>query len=121
MKKLFLAGLAVMGLAACGASPKQLCGDMANTLCQRAFECADATTKASAGFIGVYGANESECKTKWNSTMCANVTDDKPCTDSSKKYNASKASACIDDYKKASCETLNGGTFTSGNCNSVCE
>lgn len=104
----------------CGMTPTQTCKETITTVCKRVFECYDATTKASTQFIGLFGASETECNSKWNSTQCANVTDSNPCSDSSKTYSSSKAAACIDDYKAASCATLTGGTFSSGNCNNTC-
>ena len=61
--------------------------------------------------------SERECRSKLESNQCAKVSDSQPCTDSSRKYDQGKASACIDDLKRASCETIRGGTFTSGNWN----
>ena len=120
-KLLLLAGVAVMGSGATCVSPKKQCEDLANVMCARSFECFSAVIKSSKEFVAQFGASESECKAKWDSVWCANVTDDRPCADSSKKYNSSKATACVDDWEKASCQTVTGGSFASGNCSSFCQ
>lgn len=104
----------------CGAGPVQLCKDGADTTCKRVYECYTEQERAGANFIALYGSSETECRSKLESNQCAKVSDSQPCTDSSKKYDQGKASACIDDLKRASCETIRGGTFTSGNCSAVC-
>lgn len=120
MKKLF--GLAVFGVIAssCGSSPTAACKDQMTTVCQRVFECYDSATKSSANFVALFGTSQTECNSKLNSNNCATVTDSKPCQDSSKKYDGNKASLCIQDYKAASCPTITGGTFSSGNCDNIC-
>lgn len=119
MKKVLFAGLLAFGLVGC-ASPVAQCKDSVKVSCQRIFECFDSATKSSAGFVASFGATETECNTKQGSLSCANVTDEKPCTDSSKKYSSEKAAACINDFKSASCETIRGGTFASANCDNTC-
>jgi hypothetical protein len=119
MKKLIVVVAMAVGAVGCGLSPTEGCKQIVAVECQRYFECVDATTKASAAFIAVLGTSETECNSKLGSN-CATVTDSKPCPDSSKKYDAQKAAACIQDYKAASCPTITGDTFTSGNCSNVC-
>jgi hypothetical protein len=118
-KMMMMGALAAMAMG-CGASPTQLCKETVATSCKRAFECTTEQERAAPAFVAVFGASETECKSKGESNQCSKVNDSQPCADSSKKYDASKAAACIDDYKKASCETIRGGTFSSGNCTSVC-
>lgn len=118
MKKLMAVACA-LSVVACGVSPTQGCKDEVSTICGRYFECYDAATRKTAEFIAGFGTSQTECNSKLGS-QCATVTDSKPCTDSSKKYDAQKAAACIVDYKAASCPTLTGGTFTSGNCDNIC-
>lgn len=105
----------------CGASPTQVCRDTVSLQCKRAFECTTPQEQATAQFVGIFGASETECNSKLSSQQCARVTDSQPCSDSSKKYQPDKAQACINDYKSASCETIRGGTFNSDNCNLVCK
>ena len=122
MNKLILAVCAAAGLAAgCGSTaPLTFCNNFQIEACAREFECQDAATKASANFIAVFGASQSECESKLKSKSCATVTNDHPCSDSSTKYHPDKADACYGDLKAASCATIVGGTFLSGNCNAVC-
>ena len=124
MRNLTLAicvALGGLGLIGCGGvDAVGQCKDLVSTTCSRVYECYDAATKASAPFVAQYGASQSECNSKLQSTSCANISNDKPCTDSSKKYSADKASACVGDLKAASCATITGGTFNSDNCNNVC-
>jgi hypothetical protein len=119
MKKVLFASLLAFGLVGC-ASPVAQCKESVKVSCQRIFECFDSATKSSAGFIAGFGATETECNTKQGSAACGSVTDEKPCSDSSKKYYPDKAAACITDFKAASCETIKGGTFTSANCDNSC-
>ena len=122
MHKLMLALCAAAGLVAgCGAtSPIAFCNSFEVEVCARVYECYDATTKASAQFIASYGASQSECESKLKSNNCATVTNDHPCADSTTKYHSDKADACQADLKAASCATIVGGTFSSGNCSAVC-
>lgn len=117
MKKVLFAGLLAFGLVGC-ASPTAQCKESVKVTCQRVFECYDSATKGGASFIAVFGATETECNTKLST--CGKITDEKPCEDSSKKYSAEKAAACITDLKAASCETIKGATFSSSNCDNVC-
>lgn len=120
MKKLLFAAAMAVGMTGCGLSAEAACKEFTKTTCARTFECFDSATKSSAAFVAIYGSSESECVTKLTSNACATVTNEKPCEDSSKKYDAQKAAACLDDLKKASCATLTGGTFSSGNCDNTC-
>jgi hypothetical protein len=122
MRPWLLAVCAVAGLAAgCGGrSPVTFCNDFAAEVCAREFECQDDATKQSAAFIQTYGANQAECDSKLKSNTCATVTNDKPCADSTIKYHPDKADSCISDLKAASCQTIVGASFTSGNCDNVC-
>jgi len=121
MNKLLLAVLAAIGVAGCGGlSPVAFCNSFETEVCARVYECYDAPTRASAQFIAAYGASQSECESKLKSNNCATVTNDKPCTDSSTKYHSDKADACMSDIRAASCATITGGTFSSGNCDNIC-
>lgn len=114
-------GLALAAASGCGtSSPVQLCKDSVATSCKRIFECFTDQERSNPNFIALFGATETECRSKGEANQCSKVSDSQPCADSSKKYDASKAVACVDDYKKASCETIRGGSFTSANCTSVC-
>ena len=120
MKKLGLVGLAAALFVACGPpSPMAQCKEGSVLQCKRVNECYDAATKKDPAFIALFGATETECVSKLNSTECT-FSETNPCSDSSKKWDASKASACQEDIRKASCETIKGGTFTSGNCTGIC-
>ena len=121
MHKLMLAVCAVAGLAAgCGAeTPIQACNSFQVEVCARVYECADGPTKASAAFVAMYGASQSECESKLKSTNCATVTNDTFCQGAT-KFHSDKADACMADLKAASCATITGGTFSSGNCDTVC-
>jgi hypothetical protein len=116
MKKVLFAGLMAVGLVGC--SPVATCKEGVKISCQRVFECYDSATKSDAAFIAIFGASETECNTKLNS--CGEISDEKPCKDSSKKYSAEKANACNNDIKGASCETIKLGAFSSSNCDNVC-
>jgi hypothetical protein len=124
-RRIFATTVSVLALwgatAGCGSTdPVQKCKDIQSTVCQRAYECFSETERRSQAFIGTFGASQNECVSKLQSVNCANVTRDKPCTDSSKTYYPDKADACNDDLKKASCETFRQGTFASGNCSKIC-
>lgn len=120
MKKPLFSVAVAVAATGCGLSAPNACREFSKLSCQRVYECVDSATKSDPVFIAIYGASESECVTKLQSNSCATVTDQKPCEDSSKKYDGQKAAACIDDLRKASCETVRGGTFTSGNCDNTC-
>jgi len=122
MHKLLLGLCLSAGLAAgCGStSPVAFCNNFEVEVCARVYECYDAQTKASADFVAAFGASQSECESKLKSNNCATVTNDHPCADSSTKYHGDKADACMNDAKSASCATITGGTFSSGNCDAVC-
>ena len=66
--------------------------------------------RSACGLLASLLAPEgSRCTTQWtHGSRAARLSD------------ASKAAACIEDIKKASCETVRGNTFTSANCTSVC-
>lgn len=120
MKKLAMVVMAAALFVSCGPpSPMAQCKENSTLQCKRVFECFDSATRASANFIAVYGATETECVSKVNSTDCS-FSETNPCSDSSKKWDANKATNCLDDVRKASCQTITGGTFTSGNCTSIC-
>jgi hypothetical protein len=121
MNKLALAVSAAIGLAGCGGiSPVTFCNNYEVEVCARVFECYDPQTQASAQFIATYGASQAECDSKLKSNNCATVTNDHPCADSTTHYHSDKADACISDLKAASCPTITGGSFTSGNCDNIC-
>jgi hypothetical protein len=121
MNKLMLVLCSAIGLAACGGiSPVTFCNNFEAEVCARVYECYDAQTKASAQFIATYGASQAECEAKLKSNNCATATNDHPCADSSTKYHSDKADACMSDLKAASCPTITGGTFSSGNCDTIC-
>ena len=119
MKKLAI-GLAAALFVSCGPpSPLAQCKEASTLQCKRVYECYDSATRSSAPFIGMFGATEAECVSKLNSNTCTFV-DTNPCSDSSKKWDALKATNCLDDIRQASCQTVKGGTFSSGNCSSIC-
>jgi hypothetical protein len=122
MHKLMLAVCAVAGLATgcSGTSAVTFCNEFEVEICARVYECYDPTTKATAAFQAMYGSSQTECESKLKSNVCATVTNDHPCADSSTKYHSDKADACQSDLKAASCATITQGNFTSGNCDVVC-
>ena len=78
MHKFMLVVCAVAGLAAgCGAqSPIAACNSFQVLVCARVYECYDGPTKASAAFVAMYGASQSECESKLKSANCATTTND---------------------------------------------
>ena len=114
------AALALLVGSGCSMSPTTACKEAAKITCQRVYECFTSQERQSQPFIAAFGASETECNTKLNSNNCSSVTDDKPCTDSTKKYYPDKAEACINDVKTSSCETIRQGTVPMGNCDAVC-
>jgi hypothetical protein len=118
MKRIIIGGLAALALSACGTSPQQLCKDMITASCNKIYTC---NTGATLDAIkGIYGATEADCVTKLGATSCDTVTDSKPCSDTSKTYDASKASACVADYKAETCDQVVAGT-TPTSCSQVCK
>ncbi len=112
--------VAAMSFVACGPpSPTAQCKEQSTLECKRSYECFTIDERKSPAFIAVAGSSEGECVSKLNANNCV-FAETNPCNDSSKKWDANKASACIEDYRKASCETVRLGTFSSNNCATVC-
>lgn len=121
MKKLAMVVLSAAMFVSCGPpSATAQCKELSTLTCKRLFECYTSDERMSTIFISVAGATETECISKLNANNCASISDTNPCSDSSKKYDPSKGAACIDDYRKASCETIKLGTVPQGNCTATC-
>jgi hypothetical protein len=119
MKKLAMVVLTALFVSCGPPSPMAQCKETSTLQCKRVYECYDSATRASSPFIATYGATETECVSKLNSSSCT-FSESNPCSDSSKKWDAVKANNCLDDIRKTSCETVTLGTFSSGNCSGVC-
>jgi hypothetical protein len=121
MKNLAMVVAIAALFVSCGApSATAQCKELSTLTCKRLFECYSSAEKMATGFIQVAGSTETECISKLNANNCASISDTNPCSDSSKKYDPSKGAACIDDFRKASCETIKLGTVPLGNCNATC-
>lgn len=121
MKNVILSSVAVVILAACGSSPKQLCTDTATTMCNKMYTCYTGTQLD--GIKTVMGATEADCVTKQTVSCNRSDYETKPC-DTGKTYDASAASACSSAVKALTCADFTGSTFgdkLKGNCDLVCK
>ncbi len=114
--------VAIGGLLVSCAPPSATaqCGELVTLQCKRLFECYTSDERMTTLFIALAGSTETECVSKLKANNCAKISDTNPCSDSSKKYDPNKGAACIDDTRKASCETVKLGTVPTGNCDATC-
>jgi hypothetical protein len=112
----------VFGVAGChgGPSPTAFCAQYEEGVCARAYECYDASTKASQAFVDQFGVTQTECAAKLKAKYCGFVTDSHPCTSDTMRYHSDKADACLVDLKAASCQAFTSDPSVSSNCDNIC-
>jgi hypothetical protein len=116
MRKLFLAA-AITAMASCGASPQQLCTDIANITCDRFFECATDAQKTAN--VSLFGADLSACKTKLaQDRQCATYTNEESACGAGQTFSAANASSCVSEYRAATCVSLE--SVTPEVCERIC-
>jgi hypothetical protein len=113
-------GLVLVALAGCGggdASPRELCEDLVETLCGKAYECLTEAERAVLQLPPTEAACIAEYKVTYG---CEEVTDDNAC-DGNQTYHADRAADCVDQTAGLSCEQVR--TQDAANtpaCNEIC-
>lgn len=107
MKKLVLAALSALTLAACGGmSPQSACEAAVDPTCEKMWNCPNSTLKI--------GSDLASCKTEYKS-LCSLAS---ACSNG-ETFDSSAASACPGDITKQTCDEYKAGQPTS--CQNVCK
>lgn len=114
MKKmtLLIAGLSLMGLAACGSSPEEDCARSAAAECERMYTC-DSSVKVGDDQADCVNDIEALCR------AVIETRDGKPC-EGEQEYDSAAANRCVDETKALSCDDYNAGNGAPS-CEQVCK
>ena len=99
-----------------GVSAQQLCSDLADTFCERVYECFSSDELRNAGQPSSVAA----CKARERELMgCSAASGDDLC-EGSERFHEGAADSCVAQLAAASCKQLRDGDDYAPACDRVC-